>query len=59
MLREIFQANLYLGVFQETKVTDRVHMRELLGYCVLAADTTISHCRVFAVFYWDTSHFQV
>ena len=57
-LRGMAQANLDLGVFQDTKVKDRLHMRELVGYHVLAADTLSRHCGGVSIFYQDMPHFQ-
>ena len=35
-LRGIFQANMDLGVLQETKLTKRIYMRESSGYKMVA-----------------------
>ena len=37
-LRGMAQSNLYLVLFQETKITNRVHKRKSAGYRVLAPD---------------------
>ena len=37
-LRGMAQANIDLGVFQETKCTDGIYTRESAGYCVVATD---------------------
>ena len=38
-LREVDQYNLDLGVFQDTKVTDGIHMRASAVYCVFVTNT--------------------
>ena len=53
------QTNLDLGVFQNTKVTDGVHMRKPEGYGFLVADMPIRHYGGIYVFYCDVPHFQV
>ena len=42
-LRGMSQANIDLGVFQETKCTDGVYTRALAGYRVVATDTPSRH----------------
>ena len=44
-MREMKQANMNLGFLEDTKVTNRVHMRLLEGYQVLTADAQSSHQR--------------
>ena len=39
------QAKLYLGIIQDIKFTEEVHMFVLAGYCVFAANAYIRHCR--------------
>ena len=53
------QANLNLGVIQETKVTDGIHTRELAGYHILTADAPSRNFGGVAASYRDTPHFQV
>ena len=50
-LRGMSQANIDLGIFQETKVTAGIHTRESSGYRVVASDalSTLSSC--IAMFY--------
>ena len=40
-LREMSQANMDLGILQETKLTDRIYTRRLAGYSVVATDAPI------------------
>ena len=47
------RAKIYLGVFQETKVTSGVYMRGSDGYNVIADDATIRHQGGISVFYND------
>ena len=42
-LRGMFQANMDLGILQETKVTDGVYTRVLAGYKVIATDAPSRH----------------
>ena len=58
-LREMAQTNLELGVFQKTKVTDRLHMRNPQGYGFLAAHMPSRHCGGISIFYCNAPHFQV
>ena len=37
-LRGMSQANMDLGIFQETKCTDGIYTRELAGYRIVATD---------------------
>ena len=39
-LREVSQDNLYLGVFQETKITERLYTCGLVEYSVVATYMT-------------------
>ena len=38
-MRGMFQANMYLGIFQDNKITDRIYTRGLAKYSVVATDT--------------------
>ena len=58
-LRVMAQANMDLGIFQETKCTDGIYTRESAGYIVLATDTPIRHRVVVAVFYRPLPLFAV
>ena len=49
-LREIYQANLDLGLFQYTKVLDDIHMRMFLGYRVVVVYAPGQHHGGVAVF---------
>ena len=42
-LQGMAQANIDLGIFQETKCTDGVYTRELAGYRVVATDAPSQH----------------
>ena len=59
-LREVDQYNLDLGVFQDTKVTDGIHMRASAVYCVFVTNTLSRNRRGgVAIFYQDAPHFKV
>ena len=47
-----------LGVFQDTKVADRIHTRTSVSYRVLTEDAQIFHRRRVAVLYQDVPHFK-
>ena len=53
------QDNLDLGLFQDIKVTDRIHTRMSAGYQVLADDATIQHHVGMNILYREMPHFQV
>ena len=53
------QANTNLGIFQETKCTDRIYTRELDGYSVVATDSPSRHRGGVAVFYRPSPLFAV
>ena len=53
------QANMDLGVFQETKCTDGIYTRESAGYCVVATDAPSRHRGGVALFYRPSSLFAV
>ena len=50
-LRGMAQANIDLGVFQETKCTDGIYTRESAGYRVIATDALSRHRGGVALFY--------
>ena len=58
-LRGISQANMYLGIFQETKITDGVYTHGSVGYIVVATDTPIWHRDGVVVFYRPSPRFSV
>ena len=58
-LREMAQANIDLGVFQETKCTDGVYTRASAGYRVIATDAPIRHRGGVALFYREEADFAV
>ena len=53
------QANIDLGVFQETKCTDRIYTRESAGYRVVATDAPSPHRGAVALFYRPSPLFAV
>ena len=58
-LRGVSQANMDLGIFQETKVTDGIYTRGSAGYSVVATDAPSQHRGVVAVFHQPAPHFAV
>ena len=55
----MFQANMDLVIFQETKFTDRIYTRESAGYSVVAEDAPSQHCGGVTVFKRTAPHFAV
>ena len=53
------QANIDLGVFQETKCTDGVYTRASAGYCVVATDAPSQHRGGVALFYREEANSAV
>ena len=53
------QANLDLGIFQETKMMGGFYTRGLVGYIVVAMDTPIRHRGGVAVFYRPSHQYAV
>ena len=51
-LRRISQANMDLGVFQETKLIKRIYTHESSGYKVVATEAPSAHSGDVAIFYW-------
>ena len=58
-LRGMAQANIDLGVLQETKCTDGVYTRASAGYCVVATDAPRQHRSGIALFYKEGADFAV
>ena len=58
-LRGMSQANIDLGVFQETKCTDGIYTRESAGYRVVATDAPSRHRGGVALFYMPLPLFTV
>ena len=58
-LRGISQANMELGIFQETKVTYGIYTCGSAGYSVVATDAPSQHRGRVAVFYRPAPHFAV
>ena len=55
----VSQANMDLGILQETKLTDGVYTRGSAGYNVIATDAPSRHRGDVALFYRSTPHFVV
>ena len=58
-LRGISQANMDLGVFQETKLNKRIYTRESSGYTVVATAAPSAHSSGVTLFYHTAEHFSV
>ena len=58
-LRGMSQANMDLGILQETKLTDGVYTRGSAGYSVIATDAPSRHRGGVAIFYRSEPHFVV
>ena len=58
-LRGMSQANMDLGILQETKITNGVYTRGSAGYKVIATDAPSRHRGGVALFYRLTPHFVV
>ena len=58
-LRGMSQANMDLGILQETKLTDGIYTRGSAGYSVVATDAPSRHRGGVAIFYRSTPHFAV
>ena len=58
-LRGMAQANIDLGVFQETKCTDVIHTRDSAGYGVVATDASSRHRGGVGLFYRPSALFAV
>ena len=58
-LRGVSQANMDLGILQETKLTDGIYTRGSAGYSVVATDAPSRHRGGVAIFYRSEPHFLV
>ena len=58
-LRGMSQANMDLGILQETKLTDGIYTRGSFGYSVIATDAPSRHRGGVALFYRSEPHFMV
>ena len=58
-LRGMSQANMELGILQETKLTDGIYTRGSAGYSVVATDAPRRHRGGVAIFYRSTPHSAV
>ena len=53
------QANMDLGILQETKLMDGIYTRGSAGYSVVAMDEPIRHRGGVEIFHWPVPHFAV
>ena len=58
-LRGMSQANMELGIFQETKLRDGIYTCRSAGYSVVTTDAPSRHRVGVAVFTWLAPHFAV
>ena len=58
-LRGMGQLNVYVGVFQEAKLTDSIYTRGSAGYRVVVTPAPIRHRSSIAIFYLDPPSFAV
>ena len=58
-IRGMPQANMELGIFQETKCTDGIYTRESVGYRAVATDAPRRHRGGVALFYRPSPLFEV
>ena len=58
-LRGMAQANMDLGIFQETKCTDGIYTGESAGYSFVATNAPSQHRKGVAMFYRPSPHFAV
>ena len=58
-LRGMSQANMDLGILQETKLPDGIYTRGSAGYSVIATDAPSRHRGGVALFYRSKPHFLV
>ena len=58
-LRGMSQSNMDLGVFQETKLTKYIYMRESSGYRVVVIEAPSAHSGSVIVFYRAAENFSV
>ena len=58
-LRGMSQANMDLGILQETILTDGVYTRGSAGYNIIATDAPSRHRGGVALFYRSTPHYVV
>ena len=58
-LRGVEQANLDMGILQETKITNGVYTRAPARYCVVATDAPSRHRGGIAMFYREGEGFAV
>ena len=59
VLQGMSQANIDLGIIQETKMTGGVYTRGSSGYSVVATDAPIRHHGGVEVFYWPSLQYVV
>ena len=55
----VSQANMDLGIFQETKLTNGIYTCGSAGYSVVVTDTPSRHRGSVVIFHWPAPHFEV
>ena len=58
-LRGMSQANMDLGILQETKLTDGIYTRRSAGYSLVATDAPSRHRGGVEIFHRPAPHFAV
>ena len=58
-LRGVSQANMDLGILQETKLTDGIYTRGSSGYSIVVTNAPSRHRGGVAIFYRPAPHFTV
>ena len=58
-LRGVSQANMDLGILQETKLINGIYTLGSVGYSVVATDAPSRHCGGVAIFYRSGPNFTV
>ena len=58
-LRGMSQANMYLGIFQDTKLTDGVYTRGSVRHSIVTMDALSRHRYGAVVFYWTSPRYAV
>ena len=59
VLRGMYQANIDLGIMQETNTINGVYLRSLAGFYVLENDAPSCHCGGVTLFYKELQKFAV
>ena len=58
-LRWMSKANMDLGIFQETKLTNGIYTRRMARYIIIATDAPSWHCGGVADFYRPSPRYAV